>query len=87
MLISRQIAYSKDAQRTLRKIPANTAKRIMAKIAQFASDPKSLSNNVKTLTGTDDLIRLRVGDWRVIMNDDGTVLLILKIGPRGGVYD
>jgi len=30
---------------------------------------------------------LRVGDWRVIMDDQGNVLAILDIGPRGGVYD
>ncbi|WP_367575379.1 type II toxin-antitoxin system RelE family toxin [Aquibaculum arenosum] len=32
-------------------------------------------------------MRLRVGDWRVIMNDRGCVLDILKIGPRSKVYD
>ncbi|WP_035097604.1 hypothetical protein [Devosia sp. LC5] len=31
-------------------------------------------------------IRLRVGDWRVIM-EDGVVLEVLEIGPRGGVYE
>jgi len=32
-------------------------------------------------------IRLRVGDWRVIMNDEGMVLAVLEIGPRGSVYE
>ena len=32
-------------------------------------------------------IRLRVGDWRVIMDEDGNVLAVLDIGPRGGIYD
>jgi mRNA interferase RelE/StbE len=31
--------------------------------------------------------RLRVGDWRVILGEDGNVLNILDVGPRGGVYD
>jgi mRNA interferase RelE/StbE len=31
------------------------------------------------------MIRLRVGDWRVIM-DDGVVLEIVAIGSRGSVY-
>ncbi len=32
--------------------------------------------------------RLRVGDWRVIyeIQDDQVVILVLKIAPRGGVY-
>lgn len=31
--------------------------------------------------------RLRVGDWRVIFTEDGTVIAIIKIAPRGGVYE
>jgi hypothetical protein len=53
---------------------------------QSRRTPASLANNVKALTGRDG-IRLRVGDWRVIMDDQAEVLDVLKIGPRGGVYD
>lgn len=67
-------------------MPANTAATIRAKVDQYARDPKSLSNNVVKLQGR-EAYRLRVGDWRVIFDDDGVVLTILKIGPRGGVYD
>lgn len=82
----KKIAYSKSSLKTLRKLPANDAKRITAKIEQFASDPASLANNVKALVGS-PYIRLRVGDWRVIMDDQGNVLEVLKIGPRGEVYE
>jgi hypothetical protein len=30
---------------------------------------------------------MRVGDWRVIFRQDGDVMTIAAIGPRGGVYD
>lgn len=80
------IAYSKSALKTLRRIPANEARRIVAKVEQYAGDPKSQANNVKALIGS-PYIRLRIGDWRVIMDDQGQVLDVLKIGPRGGVYD
>jgi mRNA interferase RelE/StbE len=29
----------------------------------------------------------QVGDWRVIMDDQGVVLDIIKIGSRGSVYE
>lgn len=77
------VAYSKSAVKTLRKIPANDAKRIVAKIEQYASAPESLANNITELVGS----RLRIGNWRVIMDDQGTVLDVLKIGPRGSVYE
>jgi mRNA interferase RelE/StbE len=57
----------------------------MAKVDQYAADPASLANNVTNLKGRDG-IRLRVGDWRVIMRD-GVVVEVLEIGPRGGVYE
>jgi mRNA interferase RelE/StbE len=67
-------------------MPANTAKRIRGKIVAYAADASSQANNVTALQGRDG-IRLRVGDWRVIMNDRGEVLDVLEIGARGGVYD
>ncbi|MCZ8085178.1 MAG: type II toxin-antitoxin system RelE/ParE family toxin [Rhodobacteraceae bacterium] len=66
-------------------MPVNTARLIKAKVELFARDPDALGNNVKALKQT-GLIRLRVGDWRIIL-DDGTVLLVLAVGPRGGIYE
>ncbi|KRA55799.1 type II toxin-antitoxin system RelE family toxin [Devosia sp. Root635] len=79
------ITYKPAATKALRKMPANTAHRIIGKIEAYAADPASQQNNVKALKGT-QAIRLRVGDWRVIMHD-GTVLDIIDIGSRGGIYD
>jgi mRNA interferase RelE/StbE len=80
----KEITYSKQAVRTLRRIPANTARMIVAKVNAYAADPASQANNVRALRGRDG-IRLRVGDWRVIMQD-GHVLAVLEINPRGGAY-
>ena len=79
------IRFQPAAAKALRKMPKNTAQRIVAKIEAYAEDPAAQANNVKTLKGREG-VRLRVGDWRVIMHD-GEVLDVLKIGPRGGVYD
>lgn len=46
----------------------------------------TIAINVKALKGS-PFIRLRVGDWRVVMDDRRRVLSVLKVGPRGGVYD
>ncbi len=82
----KQIAYTKAAIKTLARMPANTSALIRSKIEAYAADPASQANNVKTLKGREG-IRLRVGDWRIIMDDQGNVLAVLEIGPRGGVYD
>ncbi|MBB98720.1 MAG: plasmid stabilization protein [Rhodobacteraceae bacterium] len=82
----KRISYTKAAIRALRRMPANTARRIQARIEAYARNPASQSNNLKSLKGREG-IRLRVGDWRVIMDDQGNILAILDIGPRGGIYD
>lgn len=78
--------YSKVALKTLRRIPVNDVKRIRLKIEQYALDPISLVQNVVKLQNREGY-RLRIGDWRVIFADDGTVIDIIAIGPRGGVYE
>lgn len=81
--MKKSVAYSRSALRVLRRMPANLSRRIMGKIDQYAADPKSQANNVKALKGSSFI---RVGDWRVIMDDQGNVLAVLEIGPRGDVY-
>jgi mRNA interferase RelE/StbE len=85
-IIMRQISYTKAAIRALRRMPANTATLIRSKIEAYARDPASQANNVRCLKERVGG-RLRVGDWRVIMDDQGNVLAVLDIGPRGGDYD
>ena len=79
------VTYTRAALKALRKMPVDVAKRIIGKIEQYATDPASQANNVTVLKGRDG-IRLRVGDWRVIMSDDGVVLAVLDIGSRGSIY-
>lgn len=79
------ISYQPAALKALAKIPNNDSKRIIDKIKTYARNSDALANNVIKLKNRDG-IRLRVGNWRVIMKDEA-VLLILQIGPRGSIYD
>jgi mRNA interferase RelE/StbE len=81
------IAYSKDALRTLKGLPASVRQLIVSKIEVYAENPKALGNNLKPLKGRKGEFRLRVGDWHVIMTDNGAIVAIIKIGPRSSVYD
>jgi mRNA interferase RelE/StbE len=83
--MGKKIAYSKQAIKTLAKLPANESTRIRSKLRQYADDPTSQANNVKTLQGR-DAYRLRVGDWRVIFDENDVIIDVVKIGARGDVY-
>jgi mRNA interferase RelE/StbE len=81
----KEIAYTRTAQKALMRMPRNLALRIREKVISFAEDPASQANNVKALRGLDGVVRLRVGDWRVIMRD-GVIIEILEVKPRGSAY-
>lgn len=85
--MTREVRFERQALRVLTRMPRNTAMTIRAKIDQYATDPSSLSNNVKRLQGADGYLRLRVGDWRIIFDDDGRVVSIIRIGPRCDIYE
>jgi mRNA interferase RelE/StbE len=76
------IRYSQDALVDLRKHRAD-ANRIIAKVARYAEIG---AGDVKALAGQPHK-RLRVGDFRVIFNEDAATIDVIRIGPRGGVYD
>lgn len=82
----REVVYSKQAIRTLNRMPANEARRIRSKVLQYAEDPASLANNVKKLKDS-RYHRLRIGDWRVIFGEDGTVVDVVRVAARGEAYE
>ena len=82
-----KVAYTKQAQRSLRKLPRNLALRLREKLEQIAREPYAQHNNVVKLQNRPGY-RLRVGDWRVIyeIHDGELIILVLKIAPRGSVH-
>jgi mRNA interferase RelE/StbE len=69
----------------MKRLPRNLSDRIMAKIDQLATDPSSLANNVTALRG-EEVLRMRVGDWRVVFSLADNDLVIHRVAPRGSAY-
>lgn len=84
--MSRRVAYSRQALKQLSRIDRATAERIVLKVEQLTAEPASLANTVKALKGG-DLMRLRVGDWRVIYTETLVVIAVQRIAPRGSAYE
>jgi mRNA interferase RelE/StbE len=81
----KSVVYTRTAATALRR-HANRAKLLRTKIAQYAADASSQANNVKLLVGV-EAKRLRVGDFRVIFTETNDTIIVLDIGPRGGIYE
>lgn len=74
-----EIHYSKQAEKFLKKQTASVRNRIIAAIHTLPG------GDVKKLKGRNGY-RLRVGDYRVIFDRNGNILLIERIDNRGQVY-
>jgi mRNA interferase RelE/StbE len=79
-----QIIWSEPAANQIRKLDRQLAKRIFHKVSELKEDP---FRYVTKLVGSPNY-RLRVGDYRVILEIQGSLLkiLVLKIGHRKDIY-
>ncbi|KJS54630.1 plasmid stabilization protein [Streptomyces rubellomurinus subsp. indigoferus] len=80
--------FTSHARRQLRGIGQLEAMRVLTALTALGDDPFADGPDVKKLAGNDALYRLRVGDFRVVYQVRGEVLVILvvHVGHRREVY-
>lgn len=85
--MSYQVIIKPAAQRQIRKLPRAAQVRVVARIEVLAETP--YPPDVRKLTGSDDLFRVRVGDYRIIyqVRDAKLLVLVVKVGHRRDIYD
>ena len=78
------IIWSEPAVRQLRKLDGTVARRIVERVGELRENPYRL---VTKLVNS-PYYRLRVGDYRVILDVEGATLriLVLKVGHRGTIH-
>ena len=79
------VCYTTEALRNLKR-HGNMAAWIRRAVEEYAADPPTHANNVTCLVGSTSS-RMRVGDYRVIFVEADSGLTVVRIGPRGGIYD
>ncbi|MBP5719083.1 MAG: type II toxin-antitoxin system RelE/ParE family toxin [Abditibacteriota bacterium] len=76
-----EIRYARAAVKVINALDRPTKQRIKKAVEGL---PKG---DIKPLSGSKGLYRLRVGDWRVVFSyPKENAVLIEKIAPRGDVY-
>lgn len=78
-----QIIIKKKAKKFIDKLPINERKRVVYAIEQLPN-----GEDIKKLKGHDDLLRLRVGGYRIIYSVDNgkLVVYVIDIDNRGDIY-
>ena len=82
------IVIEKTAEQVLRRMPRNISKLIVAKLEAYVAAPTDLANVVVAMQGGEfaGMLRMRVGDWRVLMSWNGATLIVYNVAPRGEIY-
>ena len=81
-----QITFSPAAYRQLEDLPKPDQRRIRERIDRLSTNPRPAG--AKAIQGGGGILRIRVGDYRVIykVEDDLLVVLVIRIGHRREVY-
>lgn len=84
MIFLYEVIISEKAKKQLLKLEKNIQERIVSALERIRIRPESY---VKKLVG-DPGYRLRVGDYRVIIDiqKDKLIILVIKIGHRKNIY-
>jgi len=82
-----KVIYTKRARKALLKVPRNVGLRIRERLDRIAAAPYGRHVNITKLQNRPGY-RLRVGDWRVIyeIENEELIILVLRIGSRGAIY-
>lgn len=77
------IVFEKAAKKFIDRLPMPDRRRIATAIAQLPNGA-----DIKKLKGHEGLLRLRVGDYRIIYRvDNGRfIVLVVDAGNRGEIY-
>lgn len=76
------IAYSRSASKELATLPAVEREAIIAKVRRYA---ETRAGNTKSLQGREGA-RIRVGDFRAIIDESADTITVVKVGNRRDIY-
>lgn len=79
-----KILLKKRAKKFIDKLPLNEKRRVVAAIERLPQ-----VEDIKRLKGYDGLMRLRVGEYRIIYTVDNgeLVVYVIDAGNRGQIYN
>lgn len=79
-----KILLKKPAKKFIDKLPKNEKERIVKAIERLPE-----GENIKPLKGHSNILRLRVGSYRILytVNNQELIIIIIDIGNRGQIYN
>lgn len=84
-----KIEFSNRAYRYYEKLDKILKQRISNHLQLLSDNPRNPELDIKKIKGYSSLYRLRIGNYRIVyaIEDEVLVIVIVKIGPRGDIYN
>jgi mRNA interferase RelE/StbE len=81
-----RVELTTQAAKQLAALPREVQRRLDVRILALGDNPRPPGST--KLAGTDDLYRIRAGDYRIVYRIEDRVLrvLVIRLGHRGDVY-
>ncbi len=81
-----QVTFARSARKELEALPTRTASRVLAAIVKLVAVPRP--HGSRKIQGSDNLLRIRVGDYRVIygVSNAARVVDIIAVRHRRDAY-
>ena len=80
------VQYDTQALTELGKVDRPIARRIVSAVEELSVEPRP--SQCRALTGYPGLLRIRVGDYRIVytVRDSELVVLVLRVAHRSSIY-
>jgi mRNA interferase RelE/StbE len=84
--VAYSVEFTRAAAKGFRVLPTKEKERVSRVIDNLADDP--WSTRARALSGHPELLRIRVGNYRVVyrVEEEDSVVLIVIVGHRKDVY-
>ncbi len=84
--MSYAIEWRPLARKQVRRLDVSARRRVLEAVDNLSSEPRPVGS--VTVTGAPGWRRIRIGGYRVVyeVQDDILVVLVLRVGSRGGIY-
>ena len=81
-----QITWARSATKEFEGLPRAKQAAVLEAVSSFAADPFGQRPNAKPLLGSDGAVRLRVGEYRVVLIRGKGFIDVVKVAHRKDVY-
>lgn len=78
----KNVSFSRTADKALQRMQPKRRAAILERLYAYA---RGESVDIKKMKGC-EYFRIRVGQDRIIIDENGVVVMVIDVGPRGGIY-